>query len=70
MARTTLTDHEALFSYWWGRYVMGLTYEEIAAGAASSTVLRATETAWKASSLVLTRRAATRRRSSRTRADS
>lgn len=69
MARTPLTDHEALFSYWWGRYVMGLTHEEIAAGAASSTVLRATETAWKASALLLTRRAATRRRASRARAE-
>jgi len=57
-----LTDQERLFTQWWGRYVMGLTHEEIAAGAASSAVLRATETAWKASALMLARRARNARR--------
>lgn len=57
-----LTEHDVLFDYWWGRYVMGLTHEEIAAGAASSAALRAAETAWKASAFTFARRGGSGRR--------
>lgn len=63
-----LTEHDVLFEYWWGRYVMGLTDEEIAAGAANPAVVRAAETAWKASALTFARRGGPGRRVRRPRA--
>jgi hypothetical protein len=69
-AQKVLTEHEALFDQWWGRHVMDLTDEEIAAGGASLPAMRAMEAAWKASAFVLVRRAGTgrRRRTGRTQA--
>jgi hypothetical protein len=47
------SEHDILFSQWWGRYAIGLTDEELAAGCASRAALRAAETAWKASTAML-----------------
>jgi hypothetical protein len=66
-AGRVLTEHEALFGQWWGRYVMDLTDEELAAGGASRAALRATEAAWKTSALMLARRAGSGRRPRRPR---
>jgi hypothetical protein len=51
-----LTEHEKLFAQWWGRWVIDLTDEELAAGGTSRVTLRAVEEAWKASALALARR--------------
>lgn len=49
------TAHEVRFGQWWGRYVIGLTDEEIAGGGASITAMHAAEAAWRASTLLATR---------------
>jgi hypothetical protein len=41
--------HEAGFAFWWGRYVVRLTDEDVADGAASRAAMRAAEAAWAAS---------------------
>jgi len=41
--------HDAAFGFWWGRYVIGLTDEELTAGAAGRAAMRAAEAAWAAS---------------------
>ena len=57
-----LNEHEVQFSQWWGRWVMDLTDEEMAAGGAGRVAWHAAKTAWMASALTRTRRASDSRR--------
>jgi len=54
--RDVHAKHEVRFGQWWGRYVVGLTDDEVAAGAASRAAMRAAEAAWMASALIVMRR--------------
>lgn len=56
------TEDDLVFWQWWGRYVMDLTDEEMAAaGPATPMIMRAAEAAWKASAIRPRRPGRTRR---------